>query len=259
MNPLQCLLLLFALLCIACENNVSDTLPAPERVRLISKVNDTTEVSLGIERGIDAENPPNTVPGNETPNGIYLQWERVNGEILRYDIFRRADNPNGDFQLIDAVFTETELNDTSYFDSAVLELDKTYYYSVRAVNRDDVAGEQALPDYYTLLPKPSLRYPTVETQQYNASFSWVLGGLAETYFIFRLEKLGVREYVPYIAFLRDITGNIQAEQHWTLQQMAQDSTYVLSPGSYRWRIDVRKLDDIRRGAESNWGFFRVLP
>ncbi|MEL6823626.1 MAG: hypothetical protein AAFP70_17860, partial [Calditrichota bacterium] len=86
-----------------------------------------------------------------------MQWERIDGEILRYDIFRRIDNPDGNFQLIDAVFPETALSDTSYFDENLLEVDRTYYYSVRAVNTDDVAGEQAFPDNYTLIPKPSLR------------------------------------------------------------------------------------------------------
>jgi len=232
---------------------------APERVQLLPKLSDTLEVATGLEQGIDAENPAEVVPGNETMNGISLQWERLSSEVEQYQIFRRADNPDGNFQQVGSVFPDRTEADTTFLDRDSLDVDRSYYYSVRALNSEGLAGELAEPDYYMLMPKPALRYPVVEAQQYNDTFQWELDGFVETYFIFRLEKLGVRKYVPLIAFMRDITGNIQSEQQWTLQQLAQDSLYDLSAGSYRWRIDVRRLNDIQRGAESNWGYFKVIP
>lgn len=236
---------------MGCQNTTSNEKPKPPQVKLVAKSPD----SALVETGIDAEEPPGNIRPNPLKNGIFLQWYSVEHEGLQaYDIYRRAADTTGSFTRIAEVLQAFGSQDTSYLDTTA-SLQTKYYYYVVARDEDGEEGERSKTDHYTLLPKPQQLTNPVGNGLFLGFFEWQFHpNYVPLYFIFRLEKQGLdNEYVPQeVKFLE--VSDFRPAQHWTLDQVNIDS---LSPGKYRWRIDIRVLRDNRQGAESVWGYFQV--
>ncbi len=231
------------LICLpACESTVSNSNPEPARVEMTAKSAD----SVLVETGIDAEDPVGT------EDGILVDWQLLNEDDLsHYNVYRRQGDTTGTFLKIGEVSDRS--GESTFLDSDV-DVNQRYYYYVAGVDESDQEGERSVYEYYTLLDKPDLNIP-INGQVFNDFFDWTLSNLGSQFFAFRLERrLSGEDYTPlYVILLEAREGNVQPNQRWTRDEIGIPE---LAPGDYRWRIDIRNLNDDRRGAESSWGFFR---
>ena len=234
-----------------CENSTSNENPIPPRVTLVAKSPDTSIVELGI----DAE----PVDQNQFPltnkNGIQIHWHPVSDDdLIAYDVFRRKGDTLGSFIKIGEAARTFGSIDTAYLDTTVERQSKFFYYVI-ARDEADQESDPSTKDWYTVLPEPSLVAPT-GGQPFNGIFEWNFAGLGAQHFIFRMERRTVGdEYIPLFLKLYSIEGNVNTNQRWSLDDFGIGA---LTPGFYRWRVDVVTLRNDREGAESNWGIFVVL-
>ncbi len=231
-----------------CQNTTEGDNEPPPQVQLISKSPD----SALVETGIDAQDPETGI--DPSKNGIYLEWHPLQINDLRsYRVYRRAVDTTGNFSLIAEIAQSFGSTDTSFLDTNV-ELQIIYYYYVTAEDEDGLESDPSRLDHYTLLPKPNLVTPTGR-QDFQGRFAWTFSpNYVPLNFIFRLDRVVGEEYLPLEVKLLETIGNNQPDQDWGVNQVG---IAALTPGVYRWRIDVRTLRDDRLGAESEWGFFVV--
>ncbi len=235
----------------SCKNTVNNEILPPPQVKFVEKSSD----SAAVETGIDAEEPPANVGSNPLKNAIFLQWHPVIYEGLKaYDVYRRASDTTGSFTKIAEVLQAFGSRDTTYLDTSA-QLQTLYYYYIIARDDKGNEGERSHTEHYTLLPKPQQLNIPVGNSLYSGFFEWTFqNSYVPQYIIFRVEKQVVgEEYQPYDLKLLEL-NSISPVQHWTAQELGLAS---LSPGNYRWRVDIRILRDNRQGAESVWGYFRV--
>lgn len=231
-----------------CQNGASTNNPPPGKVQLVAK----SAEDAFVERGIDAENRPDAL---NQPNGIFIEWDFLNeDDISRYRVYRRAgsnvNDSTGSYQNIADVFVSS--GESEYLDTDVLQ-ERDYFYYVTAIDEQDQEGPRSAIDQYFLLEKPQLTQPT-SNQSFSGRFDFLLPNLGAQFFTFRLERRFTGEtFEPlYVQLLEVREGNVQPNQEWPLDDLGIPP---LAPGQYRWRVDLRNLNDDRRGSESDWGVF----
>lgn len=248
-------ILITGLICIilGCTQSTTADNPPPNKVLLVEK----SPNSAPVERGIDAEHPTDVFPVPDE-NGIFLEWYSSDEtDLIAYDIYRRAENLNGNFTRVGQVFQRFGDIDTSYLDMTA-GVDTIYYYYVVARDEDNQESDSSDIEQYKLLHKPESLNAPIGNSLFGGVFDWKFSdNFIAQYFIFRLEKIDSNnDYQPHFLALLDTEGRTQADQVWTQAELGITS---LTPGNYRWRIDVRRFDERlnREGAESEWGEFRV--
>ncbi|HQU72168.1 MAG TPA: hypothetical protein PKV71_02820 [Calditrichia bacterium] len=266
-----CFVLLLMFVVAGCSDDPEISAILPEKVILVAKSADTDYQ----ERGIDAAEPFFPLP-IDTANAIRIEWIRTADENLDgYRLYRRAtqaQDSTGDFRLL----ANLQLSDSAYVDETV-GLDTTYFYYVAGINSRDEEGPRSRIEYYTLWPKPAVVQP-INNAVFTGRFDWTMQALVTNYFSFRIERAQnqTRDVYDPIFFLvqGDFEGNVADNQSWTIDQLrGEGGRFLLSgdsltPGYYRWRVDLRDYIDgntlpeevverLRIGAESSWAEFEV--
>jgi hypothetical protein len=217
-----------------CSKKINQSSLRPPKVSMIPAVADTSR----IERGIDAV--PNL-------NAIRIEWylssdERVTG----YEIYRR-ETQGVKFAKI---WTAAE-NDTFYED-IVPKIGTRYYYTVLAVNDEDLRSETGDTLSYMLLKKATGMDPNGESAGTKPVFIWTDPNQQHEYIIRVEENIGHRT-VWITVVPSDYTPQPQSAI-FNFDQKAVVGALV-SGKEYRWRVDVRGQNN--SGSESEWVALKI--
>jgi hypothetical protein len=207
----------------------------PGRVIIIPKSDEFAQE----EHGIDA------VPESD---GIFLEWRPNQEKNLTGYIIYRSDFFNKNYLEVGRVGEVYQQIDTTFIDESV-DLNKTYYYFVRAIDDLDQVGDPSDTVDYKLLEKPQLLSPTGVLDSLP-DFRWnYLDPIPPNEFVFRLQKKINQNVFEYIGVtVRTISYSFP--ETWNLKDLG--ITENLSKGEYLWRIDPF---GINQGSESAWTRF----
>jgi hypothetical protein len=219
-----------------CSKKINQSSLKPPKVVLIPSAADTSLV----EKGIDA------VPDR---NAVRIEWHLSSDDrVTGYEIFRRA-GETGEF-----VSIRTTAETDSFFEDLVpqTQVPVRYYYTVLAVNDEDLRSETGDTLSYMLLKKSQNLLPKGESALTKPVFTWTDPNQAHEY-ILRLEENIGNKTVWLSVIPADYGSQIQSV-HFNFDQKA--SIAGLVPGQdYRWRIDVRGQNN--SGSESEWVALKI--
>ncbi len=245
--------LLILVVLLACQSGVENQDLPPGKVQLVVK----TPEDAPVEHGIDAI----AIVGANNQvikNGIFIEWHPLQeDDIEAYEIYRKAGDSSGTFNKIAEVQKEFERLDTTYIDTSI-NVNRTYFYYVRARDAIGQQGPNSQKAGYTLLPWPDLELP-INNDIFNGVFVW---NFDENYvpstFVFRMERqIGQGTYVNIFTKLITLIADYSPHQEWSLAKLESYGLQTPLPtGTYRWRIDVIGSAE-NEGSESNWATFRV--
>jgi hypothetical protein len=214
-----------------CSKKINQSSLRPPKVVMIPAVADTSR----IEKGIDA------IPNG---NAVRIEWvlsrdERVTG----YEIYRQ-ETAGAQFAKI---WTAAEKD--SFYEDFVPKTGVRYYYTVLAVNDEDLKSETGDTLRYTLLKKATGLNPNGESTSAKPIFGWTDSNQPQAHeYILRLEE-NVGNRSIWIAVAPADYGSLQQSANFNFDQKASVAALV-SGKEYRWRVDVRGQNN--SGSESEW-------
>lgn len=218
-----------------CSKKVNQAGSRPRKVTLIPTAADTSR----IERGIDA------VPDR---NAIRIEWiQSADENVVDYEIYRRQDLPDAKFTLIATVAVPD-----SFFEDAVPSVGVRYFYTVRAVNDEDLKSETGDTLSYLLLQKPRNLKPTGIHSSTKPVFTWSDPNQAHEYIFRIVENTTLR--TVWISVVPTDYGNPVQSIVYNADQKASLAA-LISGSEYRWRVDVRGQNN--SGSESEWMTLKI--
>jgi len=226
------LCLVFATL--TCSKKINQSGLKPPKVAMIPTAADTSR----SERGIDA------VPERDA---IRIEWFPGSDErVIQYEIYRRTEAVGAKFVKITAI-----AEPDSFYEDVVPLVGVRYFYTVLAVNDEDLRSESGDTLNYLLLQKAVNLQPTGIQSNTKPVFTWSDPNQAHEYVIRLLENASNR--VIWISVVQADYGNqVQSVKFNSDQKAAYPA--LISGFEYRWRVDVRGNAG---GSESKWATLRI--
>lgn len=218
-----------------CSKKINQSGLKPAKVVLIPVVADTSR----IEKGLD------TVPERDA---IRIEWILNSDErVIGYEIYRKSGESNSKFVKL---FTAAETD--SFYEDIVPQIGVRYYYTVLAVNDEDLRSESGDTLSYMLLQKASNLKPKGESSEGKPVFSWTDGNQAHEY-VLRIAENATNRFV-WVAVIQADYGNPIQSVVFNADQKASYSALIQGT-DYRWRVDVRGQNF--SGSESEWVTLKI--
>jgi hypothetical protein len=227
-----CLIFSLIFATLTCSKTITQSGTKPPKVVLIPAVSDTSRV----EKGIDA------VPEK---NAIRIEWIPCQDEtVVKYEIYRKSDAPEAKFVQIG----EATEADSFYVDD--VQTGVRYFYTVTAVNDEDLRSESGDTLSYLLLQKAVNLQPKGEIANSKPVFTWNDPNQAQEYIIRVVDNLTNQP-----VWISVVPTNYELNHSVAFNADQKAVSGLLSGSLYRWRIDVRGQN--YSGSESVWVSLKI--
>ncbi|HID95180.1 MAG TPA: fibronectin type III domain-containing protein [Candidatus Latescibacteria bacterium] len=209
--------------------------------------------------GSQPETSPSDYGTGAIPDGDWIRvvWIPPQDELSGYEVYRRSEEATGDsliafVPVVDVV--EISPDTVSWIDEGVSHYVR-YFYRIRAVNRTGRRSDFSNMADYKLLPKPILDAPRGEVREATPEFRFWWGGEASwitAYVIKLIDSKGGHVWISEKIYLRGYEQPVIT--YYNSDGRAREPQ--LSPGLYRWRVDVIGPEP-RCGSKSEWVEFSI--
>jgi hypothetical protein len=250
MKYIQPIIIILLTVFYACDTSTGNSSDPPEAPNLIKK--DFYADTSQAEDGTDA------VPGIEDRVQIGWNSHPEKKELSAFKIYRSEKNDGTyGYDEIYTVSIENPLNqDTVYIDSE-LEKEKTYYYFVKAVNKDGKKSANSDTAHYKLLTKADLLLPNDSAVITNLPvvFKWSYNGVNPDEYILRIEAYYGENYHPI-----QYVGVHQSNYSQSAMEVELEEEWMRNAPSnqtFRWRVDAIGTNRTHEGSESVWREFSI--
>jgi fibronectin type 3 domain-containing protein len=213
-----------------CSKKINQSSLKPPKVTMIPTAADTSR----IEKGIDA------IPNGD---GIRIEWSLSSDErVTGYEIYRK--------ETLSAKFTKiwTAAEKDTFYEDFTTKTGIRYYYTILAVNDEDLRSETSDTLNFMLLKKATNLNTTIGSSKTKPVFNWLDSNQAGEFIVRIEEKIGNRPI--WIALVQADYGSSQQSVNFNFDQKALMNELVLGK-EYRWRVDVVG-HEVNSGSESEW-------